>query len=136
MDSTMMADMMKAMPADRMSGMDSAAMQECVEACSMVAMTATMCADSDVGADRARCSSLCATMADVATTTMRMMMRPAGYDPVSMRAMLTACIETGRACSAECAMHADMDEHCRLCAKACDAMVASCERMLGSLLAA
>lgn len=136
MDSMMMADMMKTMPADGMAGMDMSAMQECIEACSMVAMAATMCADSDTGADMARCSSMCANMADVATTTMRMMMRPAGFDMASMRAMVTACVEMGRACSAECAMHADMDEHCRLCAKACDAMVAACERMLGSMQAA
>ena len=136
MDGMMIADMMKTMPADGMTGMDRAAMQECIEACSMVGMAATMCADSDTGADMARCSSMCANMADVATTTMRMMMRPAGYDMTSMRAMTTACIEMGRACSAECSAHAEMDEHCRMCAKACDAMVAACERMLGSMPAA
>lgn len=129
----MMTDMMKSMPADKMMGMDMTAMQECIEACSAASLAATMCADSDTGADMARCSSMCANMADVATTMMRMMMRPMGMEMMSMRAMMTACMEMGRACSAECMMHADMDEHCRMCAKACDAMVAACEKLMGSM---
>jgi len=132
MDSMMM-DMMKSMPADKTMGMDMMAMQECIEACSMAAMAATMCADSDAGMDMAKCSSMCMNMMDVATTTMRMMMRPMGYDMMSMRAMMMACIEMGKACSAECMMHADMDEHCRMCAKACDAMVMACEKLVNSM---
>ena len=132
MDNMMMMDMMKSMPMDTM-GMDAAMMQECVEACSMVSMAATMCADSDTGADMARCSSMCMNMADVATTMMRMMMRPMGMDQMSMRAMMMACVEMGKACSAECMMHADMDEHCRMCAKACDAMVVCLEKAMGSM---
>ena len=133
MDSMMMTDMMKSMPADKMMGMDMAMMQECIEACSMVSMAATMCADSDTGMDMAKCSSMCMNMADVSTTMMRMMMRPMGYDMMSMRAMMMACVEMGKACSAECMMHADMDEQCRMCAKACDAMVMACEKMMGSM---
>jgi hypothetical protein len=132
MDSMMM-DMMKSMPADKMMGMDMAMMQECIEACSAASMAATMCADSDTGMDMARCSSMCMNTMDVATTMMRMMMRPMGYDMTSMRAMLMACVEMGKACSAECMMHADMDEHCRMCAKACDAMVAACEKVMASM---
>jgi hypothetical protein len=132
MDSMMM-DMMKAMPADKMMGMNMSMMQECIETCSAAAMAATMCADSDTGMDMAKCSSMCSNMADVATAMMRMMMRPAGYDMASMHSMMMACIEMGKACSAECMMHADMDEHCRMCAKACDAMVMACEKAMGSM---
>lgn len=132
MDSMMM-DMMKTMPADKMMGVDMAMMQECVEACSAVSMAATMCADSDMGTDMAKCSSMCMNMADVATTMTRMMLRPMGYDMTSMRAMMMACVEMGRACSAECMTHADMDEHCRMCAKACDAMVMACEKAMSSM---
>lgn len=132
MDSMMM-DMMKSMPADKMMGMDMMAMQECIEACSMAAMAATMCADSDMGMGMAKCSSMCMNTMDVATTMMRMMMRPMGYDMMSMRAMMMACVEMGKACSAECMMHADMSEQCRMCAKACGAMVMACEKAMGSM---
>ena len=129
----MMMDMMKSMPADKMMGMDMAMMQECIETCSAAAMAATMCADSDMGMEMAKCSSMCMNMADVATTMMRMMMRPMGMDMMSMHAMMMACVAMGKACSAECMMHADMDEHCRMCAKACDAMVMACEKMMSSM---
>jgi hypothetical protein len=132
-DSMMMTDMMKTMPADKVMGLDMSMMQECIEACSMVSMAATMCADSDMGMDMAKCSSMCMNMADMSTTMMRMMMRPMGYDMASMRAMMMACMEMGKACSAECMMHAEMDEHCRMCAKACDAMVMCLEKMMGSM---
>lgn len=92
-------------------------------------MAATMCADSDMGMEMAKCSSMCANTADVATT----MMRPMGYDMASMRAMMMACVEMGKTCSAECMMHAEMDEHCRMCAKACDAMAMACEKAMSSM---
>ncbi|MEQ1736386.1 MAG: aldehyde dehydrogenase [Rhodoglobus sp.] len=128
-----MTEMMGTMPADKMMGMSMSMMQECIEACSAAEMAATMCADSDMGMDMAKCASMCNNMADVANTMMRMMMRPMGYDMMSMNAMMMATIAMGKACSAECMMHADMDEHCRMCAKACDAMVMACEKAMSSM---
>jgi hypothetical protein len=122
---SMMMDMMKSMPQGEM-GMDMAMMQDCIEACSAASMAATMCADADAGQDMARCASMCMNTADVAMMTMRMMMRPAGYDAMVMRSMMMACVSMGEACAAECTMHADMHDHCRICAAACDAMVKAC----------
>ncbi|TPW78171.1 aldehyde dehydrogenase [Schumannella soli] len=109
------------------------AMQECMEACSAAAVAATMCSDADMGDGMARCSSMCANMADVATTTMRMMMRPTGMDMSAMKAMMGACMAMGEACAAECRSHAEMAEHCRICMMACEAMVASCSKMMASM---
>jgi hypothetical protein len=67
---------------------------------------------------------------------MRMMMRPAGYDMGVMSSMMTACMAMGEACAAECDMHADMSEHCRICASACRAMVAACSSMMSSMTTA
>ena len=129
----MMTDMMKSMPTGAMPGMDMSMLQECIEACSAASMAATMCADADQGDDMGRCCSMCMNTADVADTMMRMMLRPMGYDASAMSAMLGACIAMGEACAAECRMHADMHEHCRICAKACDAMVASCQSVMASM---
>lgn len=130
----MMADMMKSMPMPT-TGMDMTAMQPCIEACSAAAMAATMCADADGGEGMGRCASMCASTCDVATTTMRMMMRPAGYDMGVMTSMITACMEMGEACAAECDMHAEMSEHCRICAAACRAMVEACRTAMASMSA-
>ena len=129
----MMMEMMEAMPESQTMGMDMAMMQECLEACSAVSMCATMCADADMGEGMAKCAATRSNMADVATAMMRMMMRPNGYDMGAMQAMMTACMTMGEACAAECRMHAEMDEHCRICAMACEAMVASMRKMMDSM---
>jgi hypothetical protein len=76
---------------------------------------------------------MCMNTADVATTMMRMMMRPNGYDMGVMRSMMTACMAMGEACAAECMMHAEMSEHCRICASACTAMVEACRSTMASM---
>ena len=130
---SMMADMMKSMPMQDMKGMDMSTMQECIEACSAASMAATMCADADGGEGMGRCASMCMNTADVAMATMRMMMRPAGYDMTVMSSMMTACMAMGEACAAECGAHADMSEHCRICAAACRAMADACSRAMSGM---
>lgn len=133
---SMMADMMKSMPKTEMTGMagmDMSMMQECIEACSAASMAATMCADADGGEGMGRCASMCMNTADVAMAMMRMMMRPGGYDMGVMTSMVSACMAMGEACAAECEQHADMSEHCRICAAACRAMVDSCSTMMSSM---
>jgi hypothetical protein len=130
---SMMADMMRSMPMPAMTGMDMSMMQPCVEACSAASMAATMCADADGGEGMGRCASLCMSTADVAMTTMRMMLRPGGYDMAAMNAMMTACMAMGEACATECMQHAEMSEHCRLCASACRAMVDACSSAMAMM---
>jgi hypothetical protein len=127
-------EMMKSMSMGDMP-MDMGAMQECIQSLNACSMAATMCAGADMGegVDMARCTALCSNMADMADTCMRMMMRPLGMDVEVMRAMLTACMAMGKACGAECRMHADMAVHCRYCAMACEDMVAKCEALMASV---
>ncbi len=130
---SMMADMMKSMPMPTTTGMDMSMMQGCIEACSAASMAATMCADADGAENMGRCASMCMNTADVAMTMMRMMMRPNGYDMGVMSSMMTACMTMGEACAAECMMHAEMSEHCRICASACTAMVEACRSAMASM---
>lgn len=131
---TMMTEMMSTMPMGD-TGMDMKTMQPAIEACSAAAMACTMCSDACAGEGMGRCSSMCATMADMATTMMRMMMRPGGYDGAVMMAMMDACMMMGEACAAECRTHADMNDHCRVCAMACDAMILACRDTKASMMA-
>ena len=131
----MMADMMRSMPAAGTTSMDMSMMQRCMEACSAAAMAATMCADADGGEGMGRCASMCMNTADVATAMMRMMMRPGSYDMAVMSPMMSACMAMGEACAAECDQHAEMSEHCRICASACRAMVEACSSMMSSMTA-
>jgi len=133
---SMVSQMMGSMPTGMMD-MDMPAMQECIEACSAAAQAAVMCADADAAMDgMAACAGMCNTTADVATTMMRMMMRPSGYDMAAMTAMMQATIAMGTACARECQSHAEMADHCRICAQACDAMVEKCRSMMSMMTAA
>ena len=132
----MTMDMMKgAMSASDMpmQGMDMDMMQECMEALSACMQACVMCADSDAGEGMGRCAAMCSNCADVCDTMMRMMLRMNGYDMQVMMSMMDTCVMMCRACSAECMMHAEMSEHCRMCAMACDQAVMAMEKMMGSM---
>ena len=133
---SMMSQMMGSMQMPQMGmGMDMDKMQECIEACSAAAQAATMCADAcaGMGGDMARCSAMCANTADMALTMMRFMLRPNGYDMTSMQGMLQGCMAMGMACAEECMRHADMHDHCRICASACQQMVDACRSMMSTM---
>ncbi|GHB74912.1 hypothetical protein GCM10010377_76730 [Streptomyces viridiviolaceus] len=69
--------------------------------------------------------------ADVCSATASVLYRYTGYDANITRAVLQACATVCRTCGDECASHADMHEHCRVCADACR----RCEQACNGLLA-
>lgn len=132
----MTMDMMKgAMSSSEMpmQGMDPAMMQECMEALSACMQACVMCADADAAEGMGRCASMCSNCADMCDTMMRMMLRMRGWDMQVMMSMMQSTVVMARACSAECMMHAEMSEHCRMCAMACDQAVMAMEKMMGSM---
>ena len=136
MDVTM--DMMKGAMSSSgmpMKGMDPAMMQETIEALTACTQACIMDADvdADVGKGFGKCAGYCANCADVCDTMTRMMLRMSGADAQVMMSMMQTTIVMCRACSAECMMHAEMSEHCRMCAVACDQAALAMERMMGSM---
>jgi hypothetical protein len=129
-----MTDQMMSMMSTESMGMtmDMKLMQECIEACSAAEQAALMCADAGSG-DMGRMMSMCANTADMTNTMMRMMMRPVGYDAASMMGMLEATMMMCRACADECMTHAEMSDHCRMCAEVCTNAVAACEALKASM---
>jgi len=116
-----------------MKDMDPMMMQEAIEALSACTQACIMCADSDAGEGMGRCAGLCANCADVCDTMTRMLLRMNGMDPQVMMSMMQTTIVMCRACSAECMMHAEMSEHCRMCAMACDQAVMAMEKMMSAM---
>ena len=132
----MTMDMMKgAMSSSEMpmKGMDPAMMQESMEALSACTQACVMCADADAGEGMARCAGLCSNCADVCDTILRMLLRMNGWDMQVVSSMMQTTVAMCRACSAECAKHAEMSEHCRMCAMACDQAAAAMEKMMGAM---
>jgi uncharacterized membrane protein len=105
------------------------ALIECAQAC-------TSDADADLSernvAELVKCVRLCLDCADVCAATVRVISRQTDYDANVTRPLLEACAATCRSCGDECERHAQMHEHCRMCAEACR----RCERACRDLLAA
>jgi hypothetical protein len=112
-------------------------LESCIRACYACAQSCTACADACLGEDMVAELVLCIRLnldcADVCATTGRILSRQTTADWNLLRAQLEACLVACRICGDECASHADMHEHCRVCAEACVDCAESCQRLLDSL---
>jgi hypothetical protein len=102
----------------------------CSEAC-------TMCADACLSEEMVGQLKTCITLnldcADICATTARVLSRQTGFDIAVARTQLEACATACMVCAAECAMHADMHEHCRVCTEACNRSERACRELLAAL---
>lgn len=102
----------------------------CAEAC-------TACADACLSessvAELTKCIRTDLDCADICNATARVLSRHTGYDANISRALLEACAMVCKSCGDECEAHANMHEHCRICAEACRACEASCRDLLGAM---
>jgi uncharacterized protein DUF326 len=108
----------------------------CIDACFDCAQACTASADACLGEEMVgeltRCIALNEVCADVCATTGAALSRQVAGDHELLRALLEACARSCRSCGDECERHAEMHEHCRVCAEACR----DCEQRCRELLAA
>lgn len=130
------AAMLQTHPAE-FGGVDKQALAECIEACFDCAQTCTACADACLSekmvAELTTCIRTDLDCADICDTTGRVLSRHTGFDATVTRAVVEACLRACKSCGDECAKHADMHEHCRVCAEACRRCEQACRRLLTSL---
>lgn len=119
------------------STVDRAKLTECIEACLGCAQACTACADAclaeDMVAELRTCIRTDLDCADLCATTARVLSRQTGFDAGPVRALLEACRTACRTCGDECAGHAEMHEHCRVCAEACRRCEQACADLLTAL---
>lgn len=119
-------------PAANNEGLGEAARH--LAACSQVC---TSCADACLAepmvADLRHCIRLNLDCADVCAATSHVVVRQTQTDPTLVQALLNACLTACRLCADECSRHANMHEHCRVCADHCRRCVEVCEAMLEAL---
>ena len=105
------------------------ALNDCAQAC-------TADADDDLSEQNlpelVKCIRLCLDCADVCTATVGVTSRQTEYDANVTRPLLEACVAVCKSCGDECERHAQLHEHCRVCAEACR----RCEQACNDLLAA
>jgi hypothetical protein len=127
--------MIKTTPAD--TGLGAEVRAACIDACIECAQTCTACADAclaeDMVADLRRCIRTDLDCADICEATGRVLSRQTAYDPSITRAIVEACLTACRACGEECRGHAEMHEHCRVCADQCERCAEACEAVLAAI---
>ena len=125
-------EMLEAYP-KHLRGFDQAKLAECIEACFECAQVCTACADAclaeDMVSELVHCIRTDLDCADICATTGTVLSRRTGSDASVTEALLVAC----RVCGKDCASHADMHEHCRICAEACRRCETACAALLSDL---
>ena len=117
--------------------LDWAVVASTIEDAMSCAQTCTSCADACLAekmvADLRRCIRLNLDCADICQTTARVLSRRT--EPVwdVLRAQVGSCFRVCGECADECAAHADMHEHCRVCAEECRRCEEACSRLLKAL---
>jgi hypothetical protein len=106
------------------------ALTECAETCTSCA---DACLGEDMVADLTACIGTNLDCADICAAAARVLVRRAGFDATIAGTLLRACIAACRACGDECARHASMHEHCRICAESCRACLRACEDLLAAV---
>jgi hypothetical protein len=109
----------------------------CVELCFDCAQTCASCADACLAeasvAELVQCIRLNMDCADVCLTSGLIATRRSGGDVPVIRAQLMACELACARCAAECEQHAEMMEHCRICAQACRECQGACRLAIDTL---
>ncbi|MDP9496116.1 MAG: four-helix bundle copper-binding protein [Actinomycetota bacterium] len=71
--------------------------------------------------------------ADVCAATARVLSRHTGYDANLTQMQVQAALQAVQTCGASCGEHAEMHEHCRVCAQACRHAEQALVGLLGQL---
>lgn len=106
------------------------ALIDCSQACTACA---DACLSEEKVADLRKCIRSNLDCADICDATARVLSRHTGYDANITRAQLQACIQACKSCGDECGRHAEMHEHCRVCAERCRRCQRACENFLEAM---
>jgi len=131
--------MLDTYPAD-LGRVDRRALARCIEECFTCSQACTACADACLSEPNvaeltklAKCVREDMDCADICDTTGRVLSRHTGYDANVTRAVLEACAIACKSCGDECERHAQMHEHCGVCAEACRRCEQACQQLLATL---
>lgn len=107
---------------------------ECIEACFDCAAICAMCADACLNESQVEslreCIATDLACADICIATGRAMAHVASMNGAARTMQLEACAAMCKECGDECAKHAEMHEHCRICAEMCRRCEQACSRLV------
>ena len=116
---------------------DPAVLADAIDALSACAQACIADVDADLSEqdlpEMVMCIRLCLDCTDVCTATIAVISRAATYDDSVAKPLLEACVAICKTCGDECERHAQMHEHCRVCAEACRSAEQACQDLLDAL---
>ncbi len=128
--------MLEAYPKE-VGSIDRQKLAECIAACLECAQTCTACADACLAEDTVtelrECIRKNLDCADICAATGAVLSRQTGTNIETTRALLEACRSACKTCGDDCASHAQMHEHCGICAEACRRCEHTCAELLTAM---
>ncbi len=106
------------------------ALNDCAQAC--IADTAADLNEPNV-TEMVKCIRLCLDCTDICVATVGVTSRQTEYDAMVIKPLLEACAAICKSCGDECERHAQMHEHCRVCAEACRRCEQACRELLQAM---
>ena len=134
--SNMVAYLLRTHP--KQSALDGGKLAQATLALAACSGACTFCADAclseEMVAELRRCIRLNLDCATICAATASVLVRGAAEPQQSvLRPQLEACAAACAACGEECSRHAQMHEHCRICAEVCRTCEGACRQLMGSL---
>ena len=126
--------MLETHPAD--IALDKGQLATAIDALTACSQACTACADACLSEPAemlphlARCIRADLDCADVCDTTARLLSRHTGYDAELTQAQVQAALRAAESCAGSGGEHAEVHEHCRVCARACDEVVKALTALL------
>jgi uncharacterized protein DUF326 len=106
------------------------ALNECAQA--FTADTAADLSERNV-TEMVKCIRLCLDCTDICVATVGITSRQTEHDAMVIKPLLEACAAICKSCGDECERHAQMHEHCRVCAEACRRCEQACRKLLQAM---
>ncbi len=121
----------------RAASFDASVLATTIDALSDCAQACRADVDDDLSeqnlSDMVLCIRLCLDCADICTAAVGVTSRQTAHDASVTKPLLEACVAACRSCGDECERHAQMHEHCRVCAEACRRCEQACQELLSAL---
>ena len=110
-----------------------AALEEALSCAQVCTSCADACLAEDMVGRMRQCVRVCLDCADVCAATGVIATRRTGSNEQLIAQVLSVCATACHLCAEECARHATMHDHCRICAEACRACAEACQRAIGDV---
>ncbi len=135
---TFSAPMLETYPAE--INLDKQQLASVIDAVAACSQACTACADACLSESAAMLPHLTKCIrdnldcADVCDATVRVLSRHTGYDANLTRLQVQAAIQAVQTCGSSCSEHAQMHQHCGVCARACQQAEQALTGLLAQLL--